>query len=108
MEIIYNKLVRDKIPEIIKASGKTVYYETLPERDCLEMLNRKLEEELLEYQADGNIEELADLLEVIYAVAAAKGCALEQLEAIRQAKAEKRGKFDKRIFLKSVIEKQGD
>ena len=71
--IYYNKLVRDRIPGIIETSGKTCVTETLSDADYLLMLDKKLDEELVEYHQDQNIEELADLLEVIYAVAKARG-----------------------------------
>ena len=69
--IIYNKLVRDKIPEIIEASGKTCETEILSDKEYLQMLDKKLGEELAEYYKEQNIEELADLLEVLYATAKA-------------------------------------
>ena len=101
----YNKLVRDRIPEIIEASGKTCVTEILSDEAYLRMVDAKLDEELAEYHSDQNIEELADLLEVIYAAAMARGYTLEQLESVRAAKAEKRGAFANKILLKEVIEK---
>ena len=100
----YNKLVRDRIPEIIEASGKNCVTEILSDADYLELLDAKLDEELAEYHKDQNVEELADLLEVIYAAAKARGYTLEQLEAVRAEKASKRGAFEKKILLKEVIE----
>lgn len=100
----YNKLVRDRIPEIIEASGKNCVTEILSDADYLELLDAKLDEELAEYHKDQNVEELADLLEVIYAAAKARGYALEQLEVVRAEKASKRGAFEKKILLKEVIE----
>ena len=98
----YHKLVRDKIPEIIEGSGKICETVILSENEYLQMVDAKLDEELAEYHKDQNIEELADLLEVIYAAAKARGYTLEQLELVRKEKAEKRGGFEKRILLKSV------
>lgn len=100
----HNKLVRDRIPEIIEASGKTCVTKILSDEEYLNMLDAKLDEELAEYHQDQNIEELADLLEVIYAAASARGYTLEQLEEVRAHKAEKRGGFQKRIFLVEVQE----
>lgn len=100
----YNKLIRDNIPEIIAASGKTCECEILPEDKYLLMLDAKLDEELAEYHQDQNIEELADLLEVIYAAAAARGYSAAELEQIRSEKAAARGGFEKRILLKTVTE----
>ena len=102
--IKYSKLVRDRIPEIIKASGKTCVTELLSDDEYLRMIDAKLDEELAEYHKEQNVEELADLLEVIYAAAKARGYTLEQLEAIRAEKASKRGTFEKKILLKEVIE----
>ncbi|MBR4290948.1 MAG: nucleoside triphosphate pyrophosphohydrolase [Oscillospiraceae bacterium] len=99
----YNKLVRDHIPEIIEASGKTCVTEILSDEDYLRMVDAKLDEELAEYHKDQNIEELADLMEVIYAAAIARGYTLEELERVRAEKAEKRGGFAKKILLKEVI-----
>lgn len=100
----YYKLVRNRIPEIIEASGKTCTAEVLSEQDYLQMLDAKLDEELAEYHKDQNIEELADLLEIIRAVAVARGYSLEELEQVRAEKAAKRGGFEKRILLKEVYE----
>ena len=99
---LYNKLVRDEIPRIIEEGGSSCVTEILSEEAYLKMLDAKLLEELAEYHADGNVEELADLLEVIYAAAEARGCSREELENIRQEKARKRGGFRKRILLKEV------
>ena len=100
----YHKLVRDRIPEIIESSGKTCTVEILSDEDYLRMVDAKLDEELAEYHKDQNIEELADLLEVIYAATKARGYSIEQLETVRSEKAAKRGAFDKKILLKEVVE----
>lgn len=104
-KIIYNKLVRDRIPEIIEGSGKECKIRILNEEEYIQMLDVKLDEELAEYHKDQNVEELADLLEVIYAAALAHGYSIEQLEQIRAAKAEKRGAFQERVFLIEVEER---
>lgn len=67
-------------------------------------VNGKLDEELAEYHKDQNLEELADLLEVIHAATVARGYSIDELEALRAKKAEKRGGFEDKIFLKRVIE----
>lgn len=100
----YNKLIRDRIPAIIEASGRNCVTEILSDEDYLRMLDAKLDEELAEYHKDQNIEELADLMEVIYAAAIARGYTLEQLEQVRTEKAAERGGFMKKILLKEVIE----
>ena len=102
----YNKLVRDRIPDIIKASDKKCVTAVLAESEYLTHLETKLSEERDEYLASkdihSQIEELADILEVIYAIAEAKGVTIEELEAIRAKKAEERGAFKERILLKWV------
>lgn len=102
--IKYNKLVRDRIPDIIEESGKTCVTEILSDEEYLRMVDAKLDEELAEYHKDQNIEELADLMEVIYAAAVARGYTIEQLEKARTKKIEKRGAFQKKILLVEVKE----
>ena len=101
---VYNKLVRDRIPEIIDASGAKCKTRILSDSEYLKMLDKKLDEELAEYHKDQSIDELADLLEVIYAATIAHGYTLDALETIRTEKAEKRGSFDEKIFLIEVEE----
>ena len=72
------------------------------------MLDAKLDEEMAEYHADQNIEELADLMEVIRACAMARGYTIEELERVRSDKAAKRGGFEKKILLKEVWERSGN
>ena len=102
--IKYDKLVRDRIPEIIELSGKTCVTEILSDDEYLRMIDTKLDEELAEYHKDQNIEELADLMEVIYAAAIARGYTIEQLEEVRAEKAKKQGAFQKKILLVEVTE----
>ena len=105
MRIIkYNKLVRDKIPEIIEAAGKTCTTPILPEAEYIDMLDKKLVEELQEYQESKSMEELADLLEVMMAVAKARGSSFEEVDNIRKQKAVQRGGFEKKILLEEVFE----
>ena len=101
-KIVYNKLVRDRIPEIIESSGKRCKIQVLEGEDYLRMIDAKLDEELVEYHRDQNLEELADLLEVVYAAAEARGYSIKQLEEVRAAKAEKRGAFREKLFLLEV------
>ena len=98
----HNKLVRDKIPEIIEKAGKKAYTHILSEEEYMTELDKKLNEECAEYQADKSIEELADMLEVMYAIAKARGWSVSELETVRREKAEKRGAFERRIFLERV------
>lgn len=104
MSVKHNKLVRDRIPEIIEVSGKTCAVRVLSDAEYLAALDAKLTEELAEYQANKSPEELADLLEVMMAVAEARGYSFEQIEALRRRKADQRGSFRNRIFLESVSE----
>ena len=101
---MYHKLVRDLIPEIVEADGKTCVCETLSDKEYLCLLDQKLNEELAEYQESKSLEELADLLEVMQAVVKVRGCTMEQLESLRAEKAAKRGGFEKKLLLKEVIE----
>lgn len=103
-KISFCKLVRDRIPEIIKANGKTCLCEVLSEEDYVYFLDQKLNEELAEYQKSKSLEELADLLEVMQAVVKARGWTLKELEQVREEKAAKRGGFEKRLLLKEVSE----
>lgn len=102
---VYNKLVRDRIPEIIERSGNECKTRVLTDAEYIKMLDEKLGEELIEYRKDQNIEELADLMEVIFALAVARGYTLEELEAVRAEKAEKRGGFEKKLLLIETVEK---
>lgn len=102
--VIHNKLVRDKIPEIIETSGKKAVFRTLSEDEYLEMLDQKLSEEMNEYLSDKSMEEIADLLEVIHAVVKARGLSMQEVEKIRLSKKEKRGGFENKVFLECVVE----
>ncbi len=101
----YNKLVRDKIPEIISTSGKDCTTEILTDNKYIEMLDAKLLEECDEYLESKLLEELADILEVLRAITIARGYSLDELEKMRKEKEEKRGRFNDKILLKEVVEK---
>lgn len=104
---VYHKLVRDLIPEIIEKGGKVCISHTLDYNAYISALNAKLDEELAEYHAadaSHSLEEMADILETLYAVARAKGYTIEQLETMRVSKAKQRGGFEKQIMLDEVIE----
>ena len=100
----YHKLVRDRIPEIIEADGKTCVCEMLSDEEYIRLLDQKLNEELAEHQESKSLEELADLLEVMQAVVRARGWTLDELEQVRADKAAERGRFVKKILLKEVWE----
>lgn len=102
--ITYNKLIRDRIPEIIEADGRKAICETLGDQDYLNFLKEKLIEEVTEFNDSESLEELADIGEVMHAILDYKGISLEQFQKARQEKLEKRGGFKKRLFLKEVIE----
>lgn len=103
---IYNKLVRDLIPNIIELDGKTCVTYRLDDTQYIAEVNKKMHEELAEYEgamtSDDAVEELTDLLELIYAAAKFHGVSVEELEAVRAEKAVKRGGFEERIFLVEV------
>jgi len=103
MQTYHNKLVRDKIPEIIEAQGEAPICRVLTNPEYLDALNQKLQEEVSEYLQDNGVEELCDILEVIYAIAAAKGYTVQDLTKTRSAKNEKNGAFNRKIFLERVI-----
>lgn len=99
---LYNKLVRDKIPEIIKSKGGNPVVRQLDEKEYLRCLIDKLKEETAEFESDLSIDELADVQEVILALADAIDRSKEELEEARLEKATRRGAFRKRIYLESV------
>ncbi|MFQ3545762.1 nucleoside triphosphate pyrophosphohydrolase [Halobacillus rhizosphaerae] len=102
----YNKLVRDLIPQIIEDQGKALKAEILYQEDYQTELRTKLQEEVNEYleadQNDDALEELADVLELMKALAKQHGGTLEDVERIRKEKAGKRGAFEDRVFLVRV------
>lgn len=105
---LINKLVRDKIPEIITTSGQKAVTEILTDERYRELLDVKLNEECTEYQNDKTIEELVDMLEVIYAIAAAKGYSEMQLNEFRMHKADERGAYKEKIYLQYVLDESGN
>ncbi len=92
------KLVRDKIPEIIKADGKTPITRIMDEKEYLQELDIKLNEEVQEYQTDKSIEEMADVLEVLFAICEARGHSIDELMKVKKEKADQRGGFKERIY----------
>lgn len=100
----YNKLVRDNIPNIIEKDGKKVKTIKLDDEEYIKALNLKLEEELNEYLETNNIEELVDMVEVIYGILDYNGVSIGEFEKIRKEKAKGKGAFKERIFLIEVVE----
>ncbi len=107
--IIYNKLVRDKIPSIISAEGRKAVTRTLETSEFEHFLRMKLLEEaqeLFETKDSADFQkEAADVMEVIMALADHFGVAMTSIEDLRIKRARERGAFRDRIFLESVYEK---
>ena len=108
MEKVYNKLVRDKIPEIITNNGGVPFIKILDDIEYKSELEKKLNEEYLEVLgttiSNDRIEELADMLEIISALAEVEGKTLDDVIDVSKAKKLRRGGFSKRIFLEKVEE----
>ncbi|HTP56690.1 MAG TPA: nucleoside triphosphate pyrophosphohydrolase [Candidatus Paceibacterota bacterium] len=98
----YDKLVRDKVPGRIRAGGETPKTHVASPAEFRAALRSKLREEVDEYLVSGDIEELADIMEVVYALAALEGCGPEQLEGWRQRKLAYAGGFSERIILEEA------
>ncbi|PKK91198.1 MAG: phosphoribosyl-ATP pyrophosphohydrolase [Candidatus Wallbacteria bacterium HGW-Wallbacteria-1] len=98
----YNKLIRDRIPEIIQSRGKVSVTRVLDHCEVSQALDEKLLEEVSEYLESGSLEELADILEVMRGIVEVRGESWQNLEAIRADKSSSRGGFAGRIFLESV------
>lgn len=95
----YNKLVRDKIPEYIKSKGEFPVYHVADEAEYWQKLKEKLTEEVSEFLKDNNIEEVADILEVIDAIIAYKDFSREDIQKVKEKKANEKGKFKDKIIL---------
>ena len=97
--MVYNKLVRDKIPEIIASKGGKAEIRILSDEEYACYLEKKLDEEVAEFHKDKTVEELADILEVVYALAVSMGCSREELLEIYRKKHDDRGGFAEKILL---------
>ena len=102
--IYYDKLVRDKIPDVIRKAGKLPITDIMSQDDMTAALNRKLLEEAQEYIESGSVEEMADVLEVLHGIAFHKGITWDEVESARIYKHEERGGFEKGIRLLEVRE----
>ena len=102
--MLYNKLVRDKIPEIIAQQGESANIRILNGKEYTVALEQKLDEETAEFHKEKNLEELAEILEVVYALADDLGYTKDELLDMYNQKHEKRGGFQNRFFL---ISKEG-
>lgn len=100
----YGKLVRDRIPEIIKSKNKEPVTRVMNKDEYFLRLKEKLIEEVDEFLTNQEVEELADILEVVYALGEEKGFSGEEIDRKRSIKAKERGGFKERIFLEEVKE----
>ncbi len=102
----YNKLVRDRIPEIIQSNGNKINTRILDEDEYKEELQLKLNEELQEYleamEDSHAVEELADMLELIYSLVEVHNSSFDELEEVRKEKRQVRGGFNERVYLIDV------
>lgn len=101
----YNKLIRDKIPEVCLKNGKVAVTRELIEQEYEEFLLMKLREECDEFVESGSVEELADILEVMNAIFQVKCISFKEVEELRLKKREERGGFDKRLLLIETVSK---
>lgn len=109
MKYVYNKLVRDKIPEEINKKGdRKANYRILDDNEYLKELDKKLFEEAHEFVEEHSVEELADLMEVISAIMISKNISLGDVERARNIKNEKKGKFENKIYLIDVEQDYAD
>lgn len=110
MEQIYNKLVRDNIPDIIRSNNETPIIRELSDIEYKQELERKLLEEYNEVintcNREERIEELADMIEVISALANVENSSLEEVISVGKKKSLKRGSFNNKIFLEKVVDKE--
>lgn len=100
----YDKLVRDDVPEIIEADGEQPVTHTAEGEEYTERLVDKLAEEVAEYRESRDIEELADVLEVVHTLREDHEVPAPRFEAIRAQKAAERGRFHDGIVLERVEE----
>ncbi len=96
---LYNKLVRDKIPEIIRQQGGEPLIRVLSDEDYARCLAQKLDEEVAEFHRDQNLEELADILEVVFALTEIVGSSRAELMDVYEKKHDARGGFSDKVFL---------
>lgn len=101
---VYKKLVRDKIPQIIESKGERPIIHIASIEEFQISLKNKLSEEVNEFKKSGNLEELADILEVVDALSSLQNSSFKNVIKIKRKKAKERGAFVKRIILESVEE----
>ncbi len=109
MKYVYNKLVRDKIPENInKIEGRKARYKILNNEEYLRELNKKIFEEAHEFIEEYSVEELGDLMEVISSIMKIKNITIEEVEKAREIKRNKKGSFNNKIYLIDVEQEKRD
>ena len=101
---LYNKLVRDKIPEILEKEGKRYVIQYAEKEKMLDLLKDKLKEESREFLQDNSLEELADIVEVVFSLANELGYSEEEVLVKRTEKREEKGGFEEGIVLERVCE----
>ncbi|HEY41547.1 MAG TPA: nucleoside triphosphate pyrophosphohydrolase [Dehalococcoidia bacterium] len=104
----YNKLVRDRIPEIIRGKGDKPTTHTATDAEYKVKLNEKLKEEVEEYLESERNEELVDILEIVYTIGHLKGLDNNELEETRKRKVDEKGRFDRKTILEYVEEQDDD
>lgn len=97
-----NKLVRDNIPFIIEKDGRIPNIKILNDESYKSALNEKLKEEVKEYLMSNDVEELADIVEVVEALAETQGSSIQEVMEIKHKKQNKNGAFKNKIFLISI------
>jgi len=104
----YDKLVRDGIPEIIRETGERPVVHVADDAEYADRLADKLDEETAEFRESGELEELADVLEVVQAICRHRGVEFEQVQQLREEKASERGGFGDRVVLEAVLASSGE
>ncbi len=103
-EIRYNKLVRDRIPEIIEDAGKEYTIYTAADEEYLSKLYAKVMEELDEFKENPSAEEMADIFEVLDGLIRFYKLDYEEIRTVQEKKKDKRGGFEDRVILEKVRE----
>ena len=99
---VYDKLIRDRIPEIIEASGSKCEVEVVSDKVALEYLYKKLGEEVEELLIDKNLDEIADVMEVLFAIGKKYGSIEDDVLGRRSEKKDSRGGFEDNLILKKT------
>ena len=100
--VVYNKLIRDRVPDLIRADGREPITRPLEQPEYASALRQKLSEEVGEFLDSDDPRELADILEVVFALGLQLGLDAEALEDLRGAKSRERGSFEQRLLLVEI------